>query len=242
MRSGKIFIVLMALSMMIGCEDDSTNIDVIDMYFISKYLKEQTVFLVNKPKEQDGPFPVLYLLNGYGADAYAWASGANLQKAADDYGMLIVSATADYNWYVDIPNDSSKWYMSYVLEIINIVDTAFNTIPDKNHRALCGISNGGKGAVYISSHNPNKFCSASSLSAGTYSGYQPVYDSFRSVDLLIEVGTEDTQLGNCRWLHQKLRDQFISHEYNEFSGDHDWKFWGKRYKYHFKFHYDNFDL
>lgn len=221
-----------------GCTDSNTNTAAIPVYFVSKYLKYQTTFLVNKPGDFKGPYPVLYLLNGLGADVYAWASGAELQKAADDNNVLIVSATAGYNWYVDVPEDSSLWFESYILEIVDYVDSLFNTFPGREYRAISGISNGGRGAIYIASRHSDKFCSSSALSAAVYSGYMPDFNTFRDVDLLIEVGTDDNLLNECRWLHNRLRELNISHEYNEYAGGHNWGFWGKRYPYHFDFHFE----
>jgi S-formylglutathione hydrolase FrmB len=208
--------------------------------FVSQSLKEQSYFLVYVPQSTDTPVAVLYLLNGYGADPYAWASGADLQKAADQYKMIIVSLTAWYNFYVDYENDSTqqnKKYESYVLEIIQIVDDNYDTGKSRAYRGISGISNGGKGAIYISSKHPDMFISASSLSGGFYPGFPPNYENLRNINLLIDVGEDDMSvLSNNRTLHQNLLNNNIQHTYREAPGGHDWRYWGAHYEDHFRFH------
>jgi len=215
--------------------------EVREIYFKSKSINSQTYFLIYVPQTVKIPVPVLFLLNGYGANPYAWSSGADIQRAADDYKMLIVSISAGANSYVDISGSSDQNYESYVLEIVRIVDDNFDTGNSKEYRGICGISNGAMGAIYIASKNPDLFVSASALSGGYYTSYPPNYNNLRDVNLLIDVGTgDDVVLENVRALHDKLVDEEISHIYNEYPGGHDWLFWGRHYNEHFIFHSDVF--
>lgn len=214
------------------------------IHFKSQSIKEQSYFLVYVPQSAKTSVPVLYLLNGYGADPYAWPSGANLQRAADQYKMIIVSLSTGENYYVDYENDltqTNKKYESYVLEIIQIIDDNFDTGKSKAYRGISGISNGGKGAIYIASKHPDMFISASSLSGGYYPGFPPDYENLKSITLLISVGEDDLSvLTNNRTLHQNLLDKNIKHIYREAPGGHDWRFWGAHYEEHFRFHRDSF--
>ncbi len=212
--------------------------------FKSQSINQQSYFLVYIPQFTKTPVPVLYLLNGYGADPYAWASGADLQKAADQYDMIIVSLTAWYNFYVDYEDDSTqhnKKYESYVLEIIQIVDDNYDTGKSGAYRGISGISNGGKGAIHIASNHPDMFISASSLSGGFYPGFPPNYEKLRNIKLLIDVGEDDVSvLSNNRILHQNLLNNNIQHIYRETPGGHDWRYWRAHYEDHIRFHSESF--
>ncbi len=212
--------------------------------FVSQSINEGSYFLVYIPQSTKKPVPVLYLLNGGGADPYAWASGADLQQAADHFDMIIVSLTAWDNLYVDIEDDSaqqSKKYESYVLEIIQIVDDNYDTGKSKAYRGISGISNGGMGAIYIASRHPDMFISASSLSGGYYLGFPPNYENLRDINILIDIGEDDRSLlGNNRTLHQNLLNYHIQHTYRETPGGHDWRYWGAHYEEHFRFHSESF--
>ena len=223
--------------------NDSEN-QVREIYFVSESTGELSYFLVFVPQQANTPLPVLYLLNGRGANPYAWVSGADLQEEADKHGMIIVSLTAgstgNYE-YVNSLTDTTKKYEDYVLEIIKIVDDNYETKDTRYCRGISGISNGAIGAVYIASRHPGMFISASALSGGTYDLYFPQYDNLSEVNLLIDIGTSDGLLGNVRDLHNHLLSLGIQHEYNEYPGGHNWSFWGAHYKEHMSFHNDIFE-
>ncbi|MFC1726605.1 alpha/beta hydrolase [candidate division KSB1 bacterium] len=215
-----------------------------EIYFVSEATKELSYFLIFSPQQAKSPLPVLYLLNGGGANPYAWISGANLQKEADKHGMIIVSLTTGMTGnyeYVNSLVDTTKKYEDYVLEIIKIVDDNYDTKNSRYFRGIGGISNGAIGALYIASRNPGIFISASALSGGTYGSYFPEYDNFREINLLIDIGTDDNLIGNVRELHDTLVSRDILHEYNEYPGGHNWAFWGAHYKEHMSFHNGIFD-
>ena len=218
--------VIILTSLLMSCSDDDIVGRAESHTFESESTgKYETVFIYY-PEEHTAAIPVIYLLNGMGADASAWGSGINLARQADRLGVMLVSLTAGFNQYVNHPSDSSKQMADFVLEVVTEVESLYGIEIVRQNRALCGISNGGGGAIYLLSHYSNRFQAAGCLSGSVYTGIN--FEGLVSKGIRIDVGTEDTSvLTSLRWLDGKLRDEHINHAYYEHAGGHNWDFWKK---------------
>jgi S-formylglutathione hydrolase FrmB len=103
------------------------------------------------PESYTSSTPVIYLLNGWGADAFAWETGIDLAMEAHKRNIMFVSLSAESNLYMNNSSLPNKNYEDYVLEIVEEVETEYGIEIEHTSRALCGISNGGGGAVYLMS-------------------------------------------------------------------------------------------
>ena len=195
--------------------------------FYSSSIEAIATVLVYYPESYTSSTPVIYLLNGWGTDAYAWGSGMDLAQEAYQRNMLFVSLSAGANTYSNNPTDSTESYEDFVLEVVTEVETEYALEIDHEQRALCGISNGGGGAVYLLSEHPDTWSACGSLSGTSYSGTVN-YANFSGRGIRIDVGTEDeVVLSQLRWLHNRLTEKGVEHEYREHPGGHDWTFWEK---------------
>ena len=194
--------------------------------FFSSALTGISSVLVYYPESYSASTPVIYLLNGWNTEANAWGSGIDLEQEAYDRNIMFVSLSAGANTYTNDPNSSNDNYEDYVLEVVSKVENKYELEIDYQQRALCGISNGGGGAIYILSEHPDLFAACGSLSGTVYSSLEN-YGNFTERGIRIDVGTEDGVLSQLRWLHDKLDEEGIDHEYHEHPGRHDWDFWGK---------------
>ncbi|MBT3253983.1 MAG: hypothetical protein HN995_09980 [Candidatus Marinimicrobia bacterium] len=178
------------------------------------------------PESYTSSTPVIYLLNGWGADAFAWETGIDLAMEAHKRNIMFVSLSAESNLYMNNSSLPNKNYEDYVLEIVEEVETEYGIEIEHTSRALCGISNGGGGAVYLMSQHPSLFTACGSLS-GTY--YNQInFNNLRSHGIRIDVGEDDTAvLWELQSLHNKLDQERINHDYYEHNGGHDWDFWKK---------------
>ncbi len=199
-----------------GVEDNYT--------FLSSSLRTLSSVLVYHPESYSSTTPVIYLLNGWGASIEAWGSGMDLAQEAQDRKVIFVSLTADVNTYTNDPAHSDENYEDYVLEVVAKMEEEYEIEIDYQSRAICGISNGGGGAVFILSEHPETFIAGGSLSGSVYSSLSN-YDNFIDRGLRIDIGTTDGLLNDCRRLHDKLSEEEITHEYYEHPGEHDWAFW-----------------
>ncbi len=206
------------------------------MTYRSEVLDIDSFFLVMMPADVKEPLPVLYILQGAGADPWGWMQGTELQEACDDYEMMIVSIGAGGEEPWDTPYRGK--YIDYVVEITEIVDQTFNTIPDNKHRAIAGISLGGFGALEIASNRKDIFISASSMSGGFYVNEDSSnYVNLDGLHLFFDCGQVDSLLYDNYILHTKLDDQKIPHLFMApSSGDHNWDYWSSQALEHFYFH------
>ena len=125
-------------------------------------------------------FPVLYLLHGSGGDEDAWLDAGRLAQIMDNLiaqhrckpmivvlpnGNIDIAAApgADPNDPFRIPaakNTNSMlghFEAHFINEIVNFVDKNYRTIPNKNNRAIAGLSLGGLHTLFISLNNPDAF-------------------------------------------------------------------------------------
>ncbi len=194
--------------------------------FISSSLTEISKVVVYYPESYTTTTPVIYLLNGWGADAYAWGSGIDLANEAHQRNIMFVSLSAGSNHYVNDPKTNEN-YEDYVLEVVAKTEQKYEIEIDYKQRALCGISNGGGGALYLLSEHPDSFIACGSLSGTSYSNISN-FSNFTDRGIRIDVGTgDDTVLSQLRWLHNRLTENKVEHEYYEHPGEHDWVFWAK---------------
>lgn len=143
----------------------------------------------------DKSYPVLYLLHGSGGDENAWNELGHIARVMDN---LIAEGKAKPAIVV-MPNGNAskqaapsetfenlnyKPVMTNMLpaykngayeesfgEIIKYIDTTFRTIPDKEHRAVAGLSMGGFHSLYIALTYPTAFDYVGLFSAGLPSDF-----------------------------------------------------------------------
>ena len=199
-------------------------------------------------------YPVVYLLHGAGDDDWAWLNNTNVIKLADQYGMILVTLSAQLSWYFDSPEDPASQYETFVSqELVAYVDGHYHTKADRLQRALLGCSMGGHGALFLSIRHKDVFGTAVSLCGGVDFRPFPDYWGINKVigteknhldrwnDLIVlnqakqlkdgdiaismDCGVNDLFIAENRALHQQLLDQKVSHDYCERPGWHGWAYW-----------------
>ena len=137
-------------------------------------------------------------------------------------------------------------------DLIDWVDRTYPTRPDREHRALIGLSEGGGGAVNLAFKHPDVFgaCASSSgefllkrsFGIGKLLGPEPgasrilaentppayadkIGPALHTLTIYIDCGLEDSELPDARALHAKLDSLGVSHAYHEFPGGHGWGYW-----------------
>lgn len=115
-------------------------------------------------------YPTVYVLHG------AWGSFSDWHKKITEPDLLLRLATqyevilvtpgvAPFSFYYDSPLMDSVRYETYLTkELIPYIDLHYRTIPQKEARAITGLSMGGHGAMMLSAKNPELFIAAGSMS------------------------------------------------------------------------------
>lgn len=140
--------------------------------------------------KEDRKYPVLYLLHGSGGDETAWLDLGHVARIMDNLiargeaePMIVVMPNGNFskqaapgetpenlafrpvmtNMLTDYKNGA---YEMAFTEIIGFIDNKYSTIPDRQHRAIAGLSMGGFHSLYIALNYPGWFDYVGLFSAG----------------------------------------------------------------------------
>jgi enterochelin esterase-like enzyme len=202
-------------------------------------------------------YPVLYLQHGAGEDETGWSAQGKMDVILDNLiadgnaaPMLVVM---DRGYATDptgrvkaapggLPGSNNNIFPEVLIrEIIPMTDSAFRTIPDREHRAMAGLSMGGFQTFQTTMTHLDEFGYIGGFSGATF--LQPGTDVAHLYDgawadaaafngkvrvLYLSVGTAEParMLSGIRGLHEGLEKAGIRHVYYESPGTaHEWQSW-----------------
>jgi enterochelin esterase-like enzyme len=209
-------------------------------------------------------YPVLYLQHGFGEDEAGWSQQGhenfildNLIAAHQAKPMIIVNENGMTGVHYDLPalqpgvkstvppsHQVARFFMEekysvfdsvVSTETIPFIDANFRTIPDRDHRALAGLSMGGAQALRIGLNHLDKFAYVGAFSpaiaitdttkdyGGTLADGARVNQRLRL--LWLGIGTDDFLYGPVKQSHETLQRDGITHVWVESSGAHVWTVW-----------------
>ena len=210
--------------------------------------------------------PTVYLLHGHSGDYKFWPSiRKDLGQVADAYGFIFVCPDAGNSWYFDSPVKKDSQYETFCSrELVEWVDAHYRTRPERNFRAISGLSMGGHGALFLAMRHPDVFGSAGSMSGcpdirvhpnnwgisevlGNYADRSSVWDEHSVVcqiprikdgdlALIIDCGEEDFMLPLNQDLHVRLLGAGIGHDFITRPGTHWFTYWQNAVDYQLLFH------
>ena len=249
------------------------NVDTISVY--SNSMQKNIKCVVITPadyKKSTKNYPVLYLLHGYAGNYARWLTVApQLKNKVDELQMIIVCPDGGYgSWYIDSPADSSIRYETFTgTELINHIDSNYQTYKDRAHRAISGLSMGGHGGLYLAIKHKDVFGAAGSISGLVDLSFFPKGMNFknlfgdstvfagnlqknsvvnmvgdlknRELKLTIDCGTYDFLVVPNRTLHEKLLKLRVEHDYAERPGIHNAAYWKNSIDYQLLFFRKFFD-
>ena len=129
-------------------------------------------------KAEPQRFPVLYLQHGWGENEYAWSNQGHANLIMDNLlaegkckPFIIVMAYGMTNdvKFGGIGQFTAKEFETVLVdELVPYIDSHFNTIANKEGRAMAGLSMGGIETKLITLRRPEVFSAYGLLSGGTY--------------------------------------------------------------------------
>lgn len=171
------------------CFASFAQVDTIEVY--SKAMNKTLKAAVVKPEAYSKTgkgLPTVYVLHGGSGSFTDWHNKVTeenlLPQLANQYNVLIVTpGVGPSSYYYDSPLLDTVRYETYLTkELIPFVDHHYNTIKEREGRAITGLSMGGHGAMMISAKHPELFIAAGSMSGVMNIDYRmwKVDESFRT--------------------------------------------------------------
>jgi len=215
-------------------------------------LRRQRNLYVYVPPEYDRDparrFPVLYLRHGGGDDESNWSDDGragvildNLLAGGRAVPMLVVMTNGhtDGTWYGgSSPEGMEILEEELIGDVIPFIESHYRVVPDRDHRAITGLSMGGGQAFTIGLRNLDTFAWVGEFSSGLVSdadfelekhvpgflGNAPMVND-RLELLFLGCGTEDPRFQGQLDLVDVLRQHDVKHVFVSTPGAHVWMAW-----------------
>jgi len=143
---------------------------------ILSYNVHYSIYLPPDYAHSEKRYPVLYLLHGFMGDHKSWIKQGKINKIMDSCiakgefePMILVIPDGKYYWYINDYQGVARYKDFMFEELLPFIDKTYRTIPDKDHRAVAGLSMGGYGALVWAMQHPDKFSYCLALSASIFS-------------------------------------------------------------------------
>ena len=150
--------------------DRETGGTLATVHFYSAALRKRADYLVYLPAGYSAadPLPVFYLLHGMPGKPVAFTVNANVEVKLEQLihqgrikpmilvfpdGRIDGHTATDSEW----ANTPSGNFEDYVTDVVRDVDRRFATLPDRQDRAIAGLSAGAYGAINVGLHQDATF-------------------------------------------------------------------------------------
>jgi len=182
----------------------------------------------------DQEYPTLYMLHGATETDQQW-DDLGLDEWADtlisgrEIFPLIIIMPREITWII-LPENPFGDHL--VTAIIPWIDSHYQTLEDRDFRAIGGMSRGGNWAVRLGLLHWGLFGSIGAHSTPLFlgdlnrvPGWVEIIPASQTPRILMDIGQDDSNLSDAEALHQSLLDQEIPHEWRMYPGLHDEHYW-----------------
>jgi len=215
-------------------------------------LRRLTVYTPPLYGRGDTRYPVLYLFHGANADETAWMRLGHVNLILDNLlagqnaKPFIVVMPFGYGIPPGTPppagatasDNNALFSRDLIGDVIPFIDARYRTLPDRNQRAIAGLSMGGGQSLWIGLSHLELFAYVAGFSAGLRAADIPT--TFASAAgnpeavnqklrlLWVGCGTEDSLMVANKAFDAFLSQHQIRHTFHESPGAHTWMVW-RRY-------------
>lgn len=188
------------------------------------------------PSHVHEPYPVLYLLHGYGNNHATWTGYSNVELYAEERQIAVVMLSAENKFYADHGGDDD--YFKFVSEELPaFIQNTFPVSKSPKDTYIAGLSMGGYGALLHGLSHPENY-----HAIGTFSGAvinqnanapQPIdllkkdiADGKKIPAIYLACGNDDFILEANHKFDDLMTELKVDH-YSEFIDGygHEWRFW-----------------
>lgn len=194
-------------------------------------------------------YPVLYLQHGMGEDERGWHQQGRMANIMDNaiaagrcVPMIVVmdNGNCSYSFGAKQGETRDQFGASFtpimLTELIPYIDKTFRTLSDRDHRAMAGLSWGGKETFDITLHNLDKFSHIGTFSGALfldpakitemYGGAFADADRFNSQVHVLFMGIGSEENFACKSICDALSEHGIRNTFYESPGTHhEWLTW-----------------
>ena len=166
-------VLCFALAVLVGCNKApadhpriTSNVVLRDETFRSAALGREMRYRVLLPTfiNLERKRGVLYLLHGNGSNFRDWSNFSDVARFAES-NLILVMPQGDNSYYINAVERPRDRYEDYIIrDLIPDVEAKFHIAPDRQNRAIAGVSMGGYGAIKLALSHPDLFAFAGSLS------------------------------------------------------------------------------
>lgn len=220
--------------------------------------------VVYLPEEYDQDtltrYPVLYLLHGARGNEVTWIDSADVCRRIDSLRLeglvkdfiLVMPNMNNYFGDRDYRNGHavnatrSFWTLNgeaeryFLRDVVMRTDSLFRTVPQKEGRAIAGMSSGGLQALYLAAANPEVFDYVGLFSPYRYPtfatwGHRDIYGAlwprlevqFSDPPELyaIYIGRADFLRAHVRSFERRMTRKGYRHRFTMSAGGHEWNNW-----------------
>ena len=185
-------------------------------------------------EQTEAHYPVLYLLHGQTYTADQWIR----LGAVDALDKLILSGESQ-PFIIVFPNDR-YWYTEagsgfgdrLVNALVPYIDETYRTLPDRNHRAIGGLSRGSGWALELGLTRWDLFSIIGLHSLAVFQGDGSKIEQWiqtippaSAPTIFMDSGDNDPELAKALKVESMFTENGIPHEWHLFSGAHTEKYW-----------------
>ena len=127
------------------------------------------------------PFATMYLLHGLSDDHTVWQRRTSIERYVQSLPLIVVMPDSGRGFYTDA-QEGMAWETAIIRDLVNFVDTRFQTKTAREGRCIGGLSMGGYGAVKLALKYPEMFCSAVSHSGAVKFAHKPDFSGWKEKD------------------------------------------------------------
>lgn len=165
-----------------------------ELKYSSSALGKMTAANVILPENQSGPFAVLYLLHGLSDDHSAWQRRSSIERYVANLPLIVVMPDGGRSFYCDAEKGAA-YETAIARDLVNYIDTVFQTKATREGRALAGLSMGGYGAFKLALRFPEMFACAASHSGALAFAHKPFPEDIARAEEMTRIVGENPRGG-----------------------------------------------
>jgi len=187
-------------------------------------------------------YPVLYLAHGTGDTEATWTEFGRAHYILDNLlaqdkavPMLVVMGEGHADLHdeegID-PRNLDEWEADLLQSVIPLLDAQYRTLPDRDHRAICGLSMGGIQSLGTGLRHLDEFAWIGGMSAWVPEAEKRCASALNDPTLndklrllWLQMGREDPYLEQCNEFEAVLAKHNVRHSFRLTEGDHSWPVW-----------------